>query len=238
MRYLSFPAEVRVTDIDKGEIEGYASVFDVINSYREVFHEGAFKKTISEDRGRIKVLYMHTQPFGMPVKMKEDEYGLYTLSKVVPTQENKDRMEYIKAGVVDGLSIGFDYVANKNESDDEGIVHIYEAKLWEYSPVIWGADPLAKIDKVRSIKKLSRHLQRVIDGHCANDSDLIMSALDEIKALVNSGKPEASTSLCTKPPKQDDTTAELASLCQEIGSIAEAERMKKELDAFANSLRR
>lgn len=236
MKYLSFPAELRVTNIDKGEFEGYASVFDVINSYSEVFEKGAYKKTISENRDRIKVLYMHMDPFGMPVEMREDDHGLYTKTRAVPTQENKDRMEYIRAGVVDSLSVGFDYVNGKTETGEDGITHIYEAKLWEYSPVIWGADPLARIEKVRSIKTLSNHLQKVIDGHFSNDNELVNNALNEIRTLA-SEKPEQSTSKDSEPSDTDHDTAEIASLCEDVRSMAEAEKLKRELDTFARNLR-
>ncbi|MCK9492682.1 MAG: HK97 family phage prohead protease [Sulfurimonas sp.] len=237
MRYKSFPGEVKVKDIDKGIFEGYASVYEVEDSYGEVIHRGAADKTLKENRDRIKVLWLHTLPFGMPVKVSEDDHGIYTMSKATPTQENKDRLAYIKDRVVDALSIGFDLVKDKFHQDNDGILHIHEIKLWEYSPVIWGANPLAMIEKSKGIISITKDLEIIGDGYLSGDQKSIEAAIDRIKALTAGEPPAGTLPGSVEPPKEDKDLAAIKALCQEVGSRTEALKLEKELKAFAESLK-
>ncbi len=43
---------------------------------------------------------------GVPLAIEEDDKGLYVLAQVSRTRENADRLQLMKDGVVDRLSIG------------------------------------------------------------------------------------------------------------------------------------
>lgn len=117
--------EVKVKEEDDGfRLKGYASIFNTKDFYKDIVRPKSFKKTIKERKKRIKVLYQHEAPAGVPTLMEEQEKGLWTESLLPFTDENRERMEYVKAGAVDGLSIGFiaeefDYIQDEDDEDDE-----------------------------------------------------------------------------------------------------------------------
>src|SRR4028119_2313378 len=120
----SVPFEVKVSRT-KRQFEGYASTFGNMDLVGDIIENGAFRKTIAE-RGpkganKIKILWQHNEAFGMPVKMAEDEHGLWVVGQASDTQENKDRLAYMEDGVVDSMSIGFTIPDKKSwwEEDEE-----------------------------------------------------------------------------------------------------------------------
>lgn len=142
------PFECKV-NLQKRQWEGYASTFDR-DQIDDIIEPGAFKKTLRE-RGPmgtndIKCLWEHRSPFGMPVKMYEDEIGLYVVGEASDTQENKDRLVYMRDGVVKSMSIGFSIPEGKSWfEDDNWTRHIEEVKLYEFSPVTFPMNEQAVI---------------------------------------------------------------------------------------------
>jgi HK97 family phage prohead protease len=123
----------------EGIITAYAAAFGNTDSYGDVINKGAFIKTVSERKDKIKVLYNHdyyTQlPVGKPLSLTEDGYGLLTSTKMSQTQMGKDIYTLAQEGALDSMSIG--YSAMKAEYPDSVATGIYrtitEAKLFEYS---------------------------------------------------------------------------------------------------------
>lgn len=155
MLYKSFPAEYNVKS-DGRTIEGYASTFgppkDLVG---DIIDAGAFKKTIREGgppKGkRIKMLWMHRSPLGMPVKMAEDSTGLHVEGRVTRTGFGSDCLAYVADGVVDRLSIGYNIVKDRYDKETE-TRHLKELILNEFSPVIFPANPRAAILGLKSME--------------------------------------------------------------------------------------
>lgn len=203
----SVPFECKVR-LETKSFEGYASTFGNMDQVGDIIESGAFRKTISE-RGpkganKIKVLWEHREPFGMPAEMREDEHGLHVVGKASDTAENKDRLTYMAEGVVDSMSIGFTIPEGKSwweEAEDApfGIVrHITEAKLYEFSPVMFPANELAAISNVRKHLELNMLLKsfgkedllnvaqevKSVDGGILDEA---IDALTELQALFSKG---------------------------------------------------
>ncbi len=118
--------------------EGYASFFNNIDAYDDIIEKGAFRKTISENRSRIKVLWQHdaNEPIGLPIDMTEDDNGLYVKAKISMTDTGKKAMTLIKDGVITEMSIGYDVVKDDYKMLGTKRVRLLkEVKLWEFSPV-------------------------------------------------------------------------------------------------------
>ncbi len=68
-----------VIDADEkaGIVKGYASVFGNMDSDGDIITAGAYRKTISENRSRIKYLYHHEleKPLGTMIHLDEDQKG-------------------------------------------------------------------------------------------------------------------------------------------------------------------
>ena len=140
--------------IDDNKFEGYASYFNNIDSYDDIIERGAFKKTISENRGRIKVLWQHdaAEPIGIPEEMYEDDNGLYVRAKISMTDTGKKAMTLIRDGVITEMSIGYDVMKDDYKMmGNRRVRMLKEVRLWEFSPVTFAANDKAKIMKMRSL---------------------------------------------------------------------------------------
>lgn len=214
MQIKSFPFEAKV-DLDKNEFEGYASTFGNRDLVGDIVERGAFAKTIQErfPKGMVKVLWQHYDPMGVPKHMEEDSKGLYVVAKVSKTNENHDRLQLMKDGVVDRLSIGYDVV--KREVDDSAkdrTVRLKELKLYEFSPVTFPANEEAVITGVKEmeleglLKRIPQLEQHIKAGHSLTTASRqrIEDAIKALQALlVTCEEPEKSTPKSQEPPKID-----------------------------------
>jgi HK97 family phage prohead protease len=152
MHFKAVKFETKATD--DGVFEGYASVFDNIDAYNDIVEKGAFRKTIAENRSRIKVLWQHdaSEPIGIPIAMEEDDKGLYVKYKISDTEAGKKAKILIQDGVVTEMSIGYDVVKDDYKMLGTKRVRLLkELKLWEFSPVTFAANDMAKILAVKTL---------------------------------------------------------------------------------------
>lgn len=176
--------------------EGYASFFNNIDAYGDIIEKGAFRKTIAENRNRIKVLWQHdtNEPIGIPEEMHEDDNGLYVKAKISMTDTGKKALTLIKDGVITEMSIGYDVVKDDYKMlGTKRVRMLKEVKLWEFSPVTFAANDKAKILKMRhlleSIKSdrmdTAISLIRSLGAQPSQDTDDIEPSmvLDMIKKL-------------------------------------------------------
>ena len=151
MERKSFTFEVKAIDEAEGVFEGYASTFRKFpDSYGEIVDRGAFKKTIQENKGRIKILWNHNadEPIGIPLELREDDVGLYVKGKLsLGVQRAREVLDLMKDGVINVMSIGYRTIT---ESMVEGTLHLKELKLFDTSPVTFAADDAAAITSVKS----------------------------------------------------------------------------------------
>lgn len=141
---------------DDGSFSGYASVFDVVDSYSDVVKKGAFVASIErlkEKNRKLPILWMHdpSKPIGTFTKLIEDEYGLYVEGQLLvdDVAQAKEAYALLKAEAISGMSIG--YYLKKYESDkDEGIWNLTEIDLFETSLVTFPANDQARVIDVKS----------------------------------------------------------------------------------------
>jgi len=160
--------EIRSVDTDLGIFEGYASVFNVVDTYGSSIQRGAFSKTLRERGDKIKVLWNHEEddPIGKPLEMREDDHGLYVRAQLTRgVQKADEALLLMKDGVINTLSIGFNVPRGK-ESIVDGVRQIHEVKLYEFSPVVFESNDQATINSVRSqdFKKTVED-ENLEDGH-------------------------------------------------------------------------
>ena len=126
-------------------VKGYFSVFNNIDSDKDVIEPGAYKKTIAENK-RIVHLYQHDvrQPLSSirsgRLKLEEDAIGLKFESEISDTSWGRDVLKLYEDDVIDEHSVGF--IPTKKEMIS-GIRHIREVKLYEGSTVTFAANELA-----------------------------------------------------------------------------------------------
>jgi len=178
-----FAFELKLEELtDDGQFEGYASVFGNEDTHGDVVEKGAFRKTISESKGRIPILWQHDswEPIGESLELEEDDHGLRTRGQIVlDTQRGAEAyalMKHTKA--FRGLSIGYQTVKREIENLDDGKIlrRLKEIKLWEYSLVTFPANKLAVVGNVKT-SMLLRDLRSLRLG----DPDTFKALLAEIE---------------------------------------------------------
>lgn len=93
---------------DEGQIEGYGAVFGNVDSYGDIIQAGAFMDSLRSRKP--KMLYQHRMedPIGVWDEYKEDQKGLYMKGRIATkSTKGRDAYELVKAGAIDGLSIGY-----------------------------------------------------------------------------------------------------------------------------------
>lgn len=144
---------------DDGVIEGYASVWDKVDSYNEAVERGAFKQSLAaarREKRSIKMLYQHDsfQPIGVWDDLDEDDTGLRVKGRILKDASVKAAETYalIREGALDELSIGYREVETKKDPGRPGVLLLKQLNLREVSVVTFGAlSVAARIDSVKSI---------------------------------------------------------------------------------------
>ena len=195
-------------DMDARTFEGYAATWD-LDQVDDVIKPGAFTKSIQEafPANRIKVLWQHSEPLGMPLEMREDAKGLWVKGKISKTRLGDEALELMRDGVVDRMSIGFVIPKGKSNYDpDSGVRYINEVKLMEFSPVTFPANEAAVITGVKQIK------QAIKNGAKIDDVKDLIQALDELKALIATSEPSDDTQKGYKPQEVSELIAYIKTL--------------------------
>jgi uncharacterized protein len=150
-------------DGETGEFEGYASVFNGVDSYGDTILPGAYKNTLKKRDRSVKMRWNHFGPvIGKYAEMYEDEKGLYVKGQLTPGHSvaNDVRASLIH-GAIDGLSIGF--FAKKSENKEEGGRILKEIELVEISVVEEPADLNARITNIKSAIEEAQRLADMED---------------------------------------------------------------------------
>lgn len=215
MEFKSIELKETAIDMSARTIEGYAATWD-LDQANDIINKGAFTKTISEGfpAGRVKMLWQHDAPLGMPSEMFEDDRGLFVKGKISRTQLGDEALELMRDGVVDRMSIGFSIPQNKSGFTDEGVRVISEVKLFEFSPVTFPANEAAHIMAVKSLQE--QLFIAKSKGINPKDKKEFVHMLNELKALIDIEEPLKDTLEIDKP-RYDDTLSVIKSL----GAIAQ-----------------
>lgn len=199
---------------DGRTIVGHAAVFGNRDAYGDVIEPGAFTKTISERKDKVKVFYNHTYPIGKPVEMAEDEKGLYTVSRLSSTPRANEILELIRDGVIDEMSIAFETLKYENDSEDGR--RLRELRLYEYGPVDFAANDQALITGVKS---LAQRLEQGQNGSFPLQE--IKNAIDQLETAIKRAQPSIDTA--PKPPLVD--TSVMSYKSEWIEDIAQSARI-------------
>lgn len=148
--------EIKALDSD-GTFSGYGSIFGNIDSHGDIVQPGAFAKSLKrhEERGtRPKLFWQHDmhQPIGSWTSIKEDDRGLYMEGRFnMDVQRGREAYALLKAGDIDGLSIGYRTVKEKRDNVKSANL-LEELDLIETSVVSLGSNDLALVDAVKQIR--------------------------------------------------------------------------------------
>ncbi|OBS52758.1 primosome assembly protein PriA [Methylosinus sp. 3S-1] len=138
---------MRVSVGADGAFEGYASLFDIRDTCGDVVAPGAFASSLRR-RGaaNVKMLWQHRpeEPIGVWASIEEDARGLKVNGRLDrAVARAREALSLIRAGALDGLSIGFRTLRATEER--QGGRRLIEVDLVEISIVTFPALPQARI---------------------------------------------------------------------------------------------
>lgn len=209
-QFKSFGGVDLKANVEKGIMEGYASVFGNIDSHGDIITENAFNKTVNDwknarpENKRIKVLNQHKtdDPIGLPTDLYPDSKGLYTHSKISRTDSGEKVLILARDRVLSEMSVGFFPIIEKYDPNKKANI-ISEIMLMEYSPVTWGSNSLTQITGVKEMK----HMFNEYQYSKGNVLDVVaMELLKSIKALVGKDEPSNDTLEVEKSQSIDEET--------------------------------
>lgn len=130
-------AEPAEDGVERAVIEGYACVWDVLDTFGTLFAPGTFDQTLTRSADRVRVMHVveHTPetPLGPPDELRDDGRGLWFSTTVrLDTQKVRDAVADIRARRRGGMSVGFDEPVVTDPADPRRII---SARLTEISSV-------------------------------------------------------------------------------------------------------
>ena len=114
---------------ERGQFEGFAAVYSVIDELEDVVEPGAFERTLREGR-ELSLYWEHKEVIGT-VELRDSPSALLVKGKLsLGVQRADEALILLRDRAVKGLSIGFKTI----RSDFVGAVrHLKELRLWEIS---------------------------------------------------------------------------------------------------------
>ena len=152
--HLDVPFKIKSISED-GVFSGYGSVFNVVDSYKEVVAPGAFTESLKARMPAMLWQHRSGEPIGVYTRVIEDNIGLYTEGRLaLKTARGAEAYELMKMGALSGESIGY---VSRDDSYDKvsGIRTLKKLDLWEVSLVTFPANDAARVSTVKGIETIN-----------------------------------------------------------------------------------
>jgi HK97 family phage prohead protease len=178
------PFELKKEPDEDGTIEGYASVFDVVDNGMDVISPGAFRKTLNSPR-KVRMLWQHnmSEPIGVWDQIEEDGKGLYVKGRLAKdVTKGREAMALYKMGAMDSLSIGYRTIDATPEGNGR-VRRLNEVELWEISAVTIPMldEARASVKSIKTIREFERALRDA--GFSQNEAKAV--AADGFRGLAD-----------------------------------------------------
>ena len=166
MNHETLDLEVRFSTEESGKVTGIASVWDEPDAYGDIVEKGAFSKSLAEHKKagtRPLFFFNHRSDdiIGVWDKITETDKGLEVEgSLVTKTAKGSEAYELLKAGAINGLSIGFRTRGAKKGANGGRIVT--DMELVEISLVPLPAAAKARVSSVKSAPSQGVNYSRLV----------------------------------------------------------------------------
>ena len=195
---------------EDGTFEGLLSPYNNIDDGNDLVEPGAFTKTLATYGNTVPMLWQHdpTSPIGQLTLIDQPD-GLHCKGQfLLDIPEAIKAYKLLRAGVIKGLSIGYEAVKSQVLS---GVRHLTEIRLYEGSVVTFPMNPLAQVSSIKAGRKFSADTQEKI-GKCAEH---IKSACDILADILSEfADPDEGS-----PDSTDDTDTKSAAILSEMRTL-------------------
>jgi uncharacterized protein len=147
------PLAARLEADGQGVIEGYASLFGVVDQSGDKVAPGAFAASVAK-RGAagVRMLYQHlaAEPIGIWTLIKEDARGLFVRGRLLTeVARAREVLSLMRGGALDGLSIGYRTV-RAERGPGQTVRTLTDIDLWEVSVVTFPMLDGARVTGVKT----------------------------------------------------------------------------------------
>lgn len=186
-------AEIKFDSSGKvGVFEGYASVFDVIDSDGDIILPGAFKKSLSTQSRQVGMFFNH-QTYGLPVgkwqSLEEDSKGLIVRGELTPgLSVSNDLRAAMEHKTVEGMSVGFTVMKDDFDMIATGRAFKNVAALREISICTFPANEHATIESMKSMESITtiRDVEHWLRDSAGLSKSQALGFIARIKSAVRS----------------------------------------------------
>jgi hypothetical protein len=182
MEKKQFELKLSNLDAETGMFEGIGNKTGFKDFADDIVVKGAFQKSIS--RKMPKLLWQHKsdEPIGIFTEATEDGEGLKVKGQLLmDVQRAREAHALLKAGAIDGLSIGFSIPAGGSEMKSDGTRLIKEVNLHEVSIVTFPCNSASTISSVKSVEDMTeREFEKSL-------RDVVGLSQKQAKALISGG---------------------------------------------------
>jgi uncharacterized protein len=189
-----------IQDVDTAKriVTGFYTSTGTVDSDDDIFVEGAFKKTLSENgptaKNRIWHLWNHDtdKPISKPYLLEEQAKGVYFETRFPRHPIADMALALYQDGSITEHSVGFFTI--KEESNQKGISLLKEVRMLEGSSVLWGANENTPTVGLKSeiLQKNILNLEKLLkNGNFTSDEvfNLIEIEIEKIKTSIKSLEP-------------------------------------------------
>jgi hypothetical protein len=160
MEYGATFREYKFAGNDERTFEGYGAMFGNVDSYGDAIMPGAFAKTLAAHAaaGTKPPMFLDHgfsaagMVIGVWEALSEDGQGLVAKGRLLDTAAGEDTYKAMKAGAINGLSIGYraiDFELRSKPDDPRRTLKAVD--LLEVSVVALPANPKARVQAVKSM---------------------------------------------------------------------------------------
>lgn len=195
-------------------VDGIAAVTGNEDDGGDVIWPGAFKKTISENRKRIKHLWMHDSwapptavikdlreigreelPEQVLEKFPEANGGLVVVREYLDTARGNEILAGLQAEAITEMSFMYNPIKWDFETFEEGpkegqtVRNLHEVRLWETSDVNWGMNAATVASKsgsplVKQAERLAKQIETLMKAGTEGSDSREMDIDRLMKALA------------------------------------------------------
>ena len=157
-------------DGEEATLAGYASLWGTEDQGGDIVERGAYATSLRRTKvlgETVKMLWQHDplQPIGVWDEVREDARGLWVRGRILTdVDRGREAAPLLKAGAIDGLSIGYRTV--RATKDSTGKRRLLEVELWEVSLVTFPmlrearvsqkSDPLTELSHLNDLTAAAR----------------------------------------------------------------------------------
>lgn len=193
--------KTKTVDVDeKGLVVIAVNAFGNVDSDNDISVKGSFKKTLSENFGRVKWYLNHNQSqlLGVPIEgVETDEYLRMTARLNMKKQLSRDIYEDYRLYAEHGKTLEHSIGVSAVKRDTKDARMVLEWKLWEFSTLTsWGANANTPLLSIKSEKEASEIIEMLEKMQKGNYSGERLKAIEDKLSILTKALQGEETVTC------------------------------------------